>query len=165
MAAPNDYNTVYTTLKRVKEQLNALGQKSCPVFFDMGLLCKALEVVWAYPVEFEGVYPLEGGMHLLMAVFASVGNLYGTAGLADLLSDSGVYAKATVGQILAGKDFDRGMRAFLLVDEVLQKRFLFSFSNGWRNIIQKFLLKWMEQFSNSVHPLPTPLLTIWKQKH
>jgi len=53
----------------------------------MGLLCKALEVVWAYPVEFEGVYPLEGGMHLLMAVFASVGNLYGTAGLADLLSD------------------------------------------------------------------------------
>jgi len=40
----------------------------------MGLLCKALEVVWAYPVEFEDVYPLEDGMHFLMVVYASVWN-------------------------------------------------------------------------------------------
>jgi len=100
-----------------------------------------------------------------MVVFASVGKWYGIAGLSDLLSDSGVYAKATAGLTLAGNDFDRGLRAFHLVTEVLQKRFLFSFNNGWRNIIRKFLLKRMEQFSNFVHRLPTSLLTIRKQKH
>ena len=66
MAPPNDYNTVYTTPKRTKEQMNALGQEICPFTFDMGLLTKALEVVLSRPVELKGVVPIEGGMHFLI---------------------------------------------------------------------------------------------------
>ena len=66
MANPTDMSTVYTTLKRVKESINNLGLTYAPVFFDMGLLTKALEIVWANPDELSGVIPCEGGMHLLM---------------------------------------------------------------------------------------------------
>ena len=69
MATPNDYNTVYTTPKGTKEQMNALGQEICPIAFDMGLLTRALGIVWSRPVELNGVVPMEAGMHFLMSVF------------------------------------------------------------------------------------------------
>ena len=127
MAPPNDYNTVYTIRKRTKEQMNALGQEICPVTFDIGLLTKALEVVWSRPVELKGVVPIEGGMHVLMSVFAGIGFLYGDAGLKHLLYESDVYAKGTSDHILSRKDNDRAMRALIMVDETLQRRFFIQF--------------------------------------
>ena len=107
MAQPTDYNTIYTTLLRNKEIANSLGYKHLPIFFDMGLLTKALEITWAQPEVLKGIYPCEGGMHLLMAVMAAIGHLYGSAGIHQLLHDSGVFAAGTAHQILAGKDFDQ----------------------------------------------------------
>ena len=49
MSSPTDISTVYTTLKRAKEQVYVLGQNICPIVFYMGLLSKALEFVWAKP--------------------------------------------------------------------------------------------------------------------
>lgn len=66
-------------------------------------------------------------MHLLMSVFAGIGHIYGDAGLKQL-SESDVYAAGTVQMILSGKDFDRALMAFRLVDEVLHDRLLKQFS-------------------------------------
>ena len=139
LAPPNDYNTVYTTLKRTKEQRNALGQDVCPIVFDMGLLSKALEIVWAKPEEFAGVYPLEGGMHFMMCLFGGIGHVYGEAGLKQLLTESDVFAAKTTEHILSGKDFDRALRGLIMVDEVLNQRFITHF------------FKWLEERSDSVH--------------
>lgn len=109
MATPSDLSTVYTTLMRAKESINKLGQTHIPIFFDMGRLPKAPEITWAYPEELEGVIPCEGGMHLLMSVLSAIGYIYGDAGLKQLLHESGVFAAGSVQQILAGKDFDRGL--------------------------------------------------------
>lgn len=127
MASPTDFNTIYTTLKRTKEQINALGQKVCPIVFDMGLLTKALEIIWARPSEFEGVVPIEGGMHYMMALFGGIGHIYGDTGLKDLLVESDQFARITANHILSWKDFDRALKAILMVDEVLNRRFLQQF--------------------------------------
>ena len=66
-------------------------------------------------------------MHFLMSAFAGIGFLYGDAGLKHLLYESDVYAKGTADQILAGKDYDRAMRALIMVDEALQRRFFMQF--------------------------------------
>ena len=131
MAPPTDYSTVYTTLLRQKEVNSALGFQYAPVFFDMGLLTKALEITWARPEELSDVFPCEGGMHLLMSFFSGIGLLYGDAGLKHLLYESGVFAEGTVNNMLtAGKDFDRTLRGLHFIDEVLNKRFLHQF-NLW----------------------------------
>jgi len=96
MATPTDYRTVYTVLLRLKECMNALDQQYAPVIFDMSLLAKALEIVWSNQDELHGVIPCEGGMHLLMSVYAGIGYLYGDAGLRYLFTESGVYAPTTV---------------------------------------------------------------------
>ena len=66
-------------------------------------------------------------MHLLMSYIASVGNLYGDAGIKHLLHESGVFAAGTVNQMLAGKDFDRILRGLYLINEVMHDRLLSNF--------------------------------------
>ena len=50
----------------------------------MGLLMDALETTWAKPMYMQCIFPCGGGMHLLIAGFASIGYLYGEAGLREL---------------------------------------------------------------------------------
>jgi len=133
MANPTEHQTIYTTLMRIKEAMNNLGQTHVPVVFDMGLLTKALEITWANPEELSGVIPCYGGMHLLMSTSAAIGHLYGDAGLKPLLHESGVFATGSVQRILAGKDFDRALYALKLIDEALSARLILNFTEWCKN--------------------------------
>ena len=44
----------------------------------------ALETTWAKPMYMQCIFSSEGGMHLLIAGFASIGYLHGEAGLREL---------------------------------------------------------------------------------
>ena len=127
MAPPTDHSTIYTTMKRMKEAASVLGQSHIPVFFDMAILMKALEIKWSRDQELNGVIPFEGGLHFLMSVFSGIGSLYGDAGLQNLLCDSDVYATGSVQQIISGKDFHRAVMAYKLVEETLYRRFFLQF--------------------------------------
>ena len=85
----------------------------------MAIFTKALEIKWSRDQELNEVIPFEGGMHFLMSVFSGIGSLYGDAGLQNLLCDSDVYATGSVQQIISGKDFDRAVMAYKLVEETL----------------------------------------------
>ena len=45
---------------------------------------KALEITWSKPMYMQYIFQCEGGMHLLIAGFASIGYLHGEAGLREL---------------------------------------------------------------------------------
>ena len=70
MATPTDKSTVYTLLLQMSELPTKLGQE-----FDLGILSKALDKKWACNEELSSVILCDGGMHLLMAVFADIGHL------------------------------------------------------------------------------------------
>ena len=63
--------------------MNILFQVYTSIYFDMGLLMKVLEVTCAKPMYMQCIFP--GGMHLLIAGFASIGYHHGEAGLGELL--------------------------------------------------------------------------------
>ena len=56
LAQPTNYDTVYTALKRSNEQMKAIGQQYTPIVFNMGLLAKALEIVWSRSDELSGSF-------------------------------------------------------------------------------------------------------------
>ena len=64
--------------------INVEVQIYTSAYFDMGLLMNALETTWARPMYMQCIFPCEGGMHLLIAGFASIGYLRGEAGLREL---------------------------------------------------------------------------------
>ena len=71
-------------------------------------------------------------------MFGGIGYIYGDAGIKDMMVESDVFAKLTAEHILSGKDFDRALRAILMIDEVLNRRFLLQFD------------KWAEKNSNQI---------------
>ena len=64
--------------------INVLIQIYTSAYFDMGLLMEALEITWAKPMYRKKIFPCRGGMHLLIAGFASIGYVHGEAGLREL---------------------------------------------------------------------------------
>jgi hypothetical protein len=58
---------------------------------------------------------------------SALGKIWATAGLRDLLVDSGVNAGCTVDQILQCKQFNRGVRAYTLAYEALTALYFHAF--------------------------------------
>ena len=70
MAPPSDYSTIYSTILRAKECIDALVHEYLPISFDMGILTRASEITWSKPRDISGAIACEGGMRLLIYVFA-----------------------------------------------------------------------------------------------
>ena len=64
--------------------INVLVQIYTSAYFDMGLYTKALEITWAKPIYMKYIFLCNGGMHLLITGFASIGYLHGKARLGVL---------------------------------------------------------------------------------
>ena len=62
--------------------INVLVQIYTSAYFF--LFKKALEITWAKPMYMKYIFLCEGGMHLLITGFASIGYLHGKARLGEL---------------------------------------------------------------------------------
>ena len=80
----------------------------------MAIYSRAQEILWAQPATLAGKVTMQvGGMHLTMAFLASLGTLFGDAGLLHLLCDSDVYATETAKK-MQGKQYSRGIRGIII---------------------------------------------------
>ena len=64
--------------------INVLVQFYTSAYFDMSLFTN-LEITWAKPIYMKYIFLCEGGMHILITGFASIGYLHGKARLRELL--------------------------------------------------------------------------------
>ena len=62
-----------------------------------------------------------GDFHKIPSYNGSVGKVYGSTGLKDILVQSDVYAQGTVDLILQGEEFNQGIRAYILTYEALSQ--------------------------------------------
>jgi len=124
-ASPSDLSTIFTTLLRLVETAQELGQPHILVTADLAIYSKAQQILWSRPKSLEGKVTMRlGGMHLTMAFLASIGKLFGDGGLHDILVSSEVYASATANQMLQGKQYARAIRCIRLAHEALTHLFL-----------------------------------------
>lgn len=123
-ASPTDYYTIYTALIRLTQFSAQLGQKHILVTADLAIYTKAQEILWSKPPSHNGKVTMQmGGMHITMAYLASIGMLYGDAGLLAILIESDVYGENTAWQMLQGKQLSRGVRSLKIIQEALFRLF------------------------------------------
>ena len=126
-ASPSDFSTIFTTLLKLVNISEELGQNHILVTADLAIYSKAQQILWSRPEPLVGKVTMRlGGMHLNMAYLASIGKIYGDGGLHNILTSSEVYATATANQMLQGKQYSRGIRGVRLVHEALLHMFLTS---------------------------------------
>ncbi|CAB3983850.1 Hypothetical predicted protein [Paramuricea clavata] len=118
-ADANEYSTINTVMKLSLKMANALGQSESVVTFDLAIYVKAKQLQMRYPGEFKNVVARLGGFHIALNYLSLLGKMYSNSGLEDLLTESGVYAPGTTTALIAGKSYNRGVRAHKLCFEAL----------------------------------------------
>ena len=87
-AKPADMKTVYTTMIKCKQMTESLGQKTSVQTMDQQLYAISQQVKWADDVTFHNSILRLGGFHTISFFIATIGKLWGSAGLIDILVDS-----------------------------------------------------------------------------
>ena len=73
-----DLKTAYEVLCRGHEIKNRLQLNAVACVFDQAFNAKAMEVLWKQKEQFEGLFVMMGGFHLLMTLLAIIGNRFAT---------------------------------------------------------------------------------------
>eukprot|EP00116_Pleurobrachia_bachei_P000877 sb/3461139/ len=113
---PNDDTCVYSTLKFI----SGLCEKSglTPVItFDQPLYLRAVSMTTAKDSDVAHIVVRLGKFHLMLCWLATIGHLFANSGLEMVLGQ--VYGEKTVEKILAGKQFNRGVRGHTMVHSAL----------------------------------------------
>ena len=117
---PSDPDTIMTALRQAQQITSDHGQDYIVFTADLQLYRVAVNILWAYPEQFDNVVLRLGGMHTLMSFIGSIGSLMAESGLYELLDST----FAGVQKMMIGKKFPQNMRALRIVAEELLRPIL-----------------------------------------
>lgn len=122
---PSDPDTIMTAMVEARRMTRGTNQSVTLFTLDQQLYRVAVDVLWAYPEQFQNVIPRLGGMHMLMSFIGAVGTLMSNSGLEELLNS----AFAGVHKMLSGKKFPQNLRALRMVVEELLRDVILTCEN------------------------------------
>ena len=127
---PSDPDTIMTAMCKAKSLTLKYGQDFTVFTGDLQLYRVAVNIIWAYPEQFNDVVLRLGGMRLLMSFIGSVGTLMAESGLYEIMEST----FGRVSKMLNGKKFPQNMRALrLVVEELLRPLFDTEDLNSYRD--------------------------------
>ena len=118
-SSPTKDDTVYEVMKRMLEMSYVLGQDRAVSTVDLAIYTKAKAIQWNFPETFEKLVIRLGGFHICLNFLGTIGAIYKSSGLEEWMIDSNLYGPNTLASILAGKQYNRGIRACKLMLEAL----------------------------------------------
>ena len=71
---PSDPDTIMTALRQAQQITSDRGQDYIVFTADLQLYRVAVNILWAYPEQFDNVVLRLGGMHTLMSFIGSIGS-------------------------------------------------------------------------------------------
>ena len=117
-----------TVLNAVLEKAAAAANlKNMPfiqVVGDQPVYALMVQLKYENLEKFQPVIPVLGAFHAQMSFIAAINKRTKDCGIADLVVGGGVIAEGSVDQALRGKHFNRAIRIFKLVYEVLARRLM-----------------------------------------
>ena len=89
--------------------------------FDQALYAKAAEVIGKQPQQFSRIVLRLGVFRTICTLLAVIGKRFGDAGLHDVAIESGIIAEGSVGSVLDGKQYNRGVRLHKIIYKALMR--------------------------------------------
>ena len=106
-------------MERTLKIFESLELTSIVCVFDNVIYSKAIEIKWKEKQKFNGCVLMIGMFHMLMMFMHILSKWFSTAGLRDVLIQSGVIAEGLVDKALPGKMCNRGVRLYKLAYEAI----------------------------------------------
>ena len=112
---------MYEVLCQAQNITKTLHIEEVICVFDQALYAKAAEVIWKQPQQFSQIVLRLGAFHTICTLFAVIGKRFGDAGLRDVAIESGIIAERSVGSVVDGKQYNRGVRLHKIIYEALMR--------------------------------------------
>ena len=109
LSPAHEYDTLNTVIIRCKHVAESLGQPYVVLTADEALFCRLMELKWSQNYTF--LFPRLGSLHSSMNFMKVIGQHWDSCGLLELWTESGLLGGKTAERVLAGKDYEKGMRA------------------------------------------------------
>ena len=128
--SPTKMSTVQEVLLQVKAKAEALNNREADLVFDHAIYCKALEILMdPRNLELRNFINLRmGAFHTSCIFIAVIGKRFSAAGLKDICIEATLVGTGSADSIMKGKQYNRGVRAFKIVYEALQRLKLDAFA-------------------------------------
>jgi hypothetical protein len=110
-APAHEFDTLKTVVERCLEVSSHLGQEYTVLSVDQALYCKLMELKWCNPEYKKRLIPRLGGLHISMNFLKVIGEHMRGSGLAEAWVEAGLMGQNTIEAALAGKKFNKAMRA------------------------------------------------------
>ena len=133
-APAHESDTMWTVIDRclkISEKLNP-GQ-STVLTLDQQLYSKAKELQWSRPDDCKSLLVRLGSFHTALNFMRVIGQHFTDSGLLEVWTESGVYGENTANNIIAGKSYNKAIRAHKLTYEAV-----------WR-IYHKLFQEWLQE--------------------
>lgn len=121
LAPATEINTINTILTNSLTIADMLQLPKLVLVFDQAIYTKIQELRWLNTDYTERFIVRMGEFHTMMSYMSIIGKRFESAGLADLLIESGVVAPGSINCVIAGKQYNRALRAFINVYEALSR--------------------------------------------
>lgn len=114
LAPAHELDTLNTAVKRCMAISSHFGQEHTVLTVDQALYCRLMELKWSVPEYQDKLLPCQGGLHVSMNFLKAIGDHMNGSGQAEVWVESGLLGQGTVELVLAGKAYNKAMRAHKL---------------------------------------------------
>ena len=119
LAPAHEFDTLNTVVKRCMAISSRFGQEHTVITVDQALYYRLMELKWSLPQYQDKLIPRLGGLHVSMNFLKAIGDHVNGSGLADVWGEMGLLGPGAVELVLAGKAYNKAMRAHKLTLQAL----------------------------------------------
>ena len=114
LAPAHEFDTLNTVVKRCMAISSRFGQEHTVITVDQALYYRLMELKWSLPQYQDKLIPRLGGLHVSINFLKAIGDHMNGSGLADVWGEMGLLGPGAVELVLAGKAYNKAVRAHKL---------------------------------------------------
>ena len=114
LAPVHEFDTLNTVVKICMAISSRFGQEHIVITVDQALYYRLLELKWSLQQHQDKFIPRLGGLHVSINFLKAIGDHMNGSGLADVWGEMGLLGPGAVELVLAGKAYNKAMRAHKL---------------------------------------------------
>ena len=121
--SPTKMDTVQEILLQAKAKAEAVGLRETDVVLDHAIYCKALDIMMnPANLQLKDFINLRmGGFHASCIFIVVIGKRFGSAGLRDIIIESGLVGAGVAESVIKGKQYNRALRVLKTLYEAMQR--------------------------------------------
>ena len=116
-----EYKVVREILHRCEKATREVGQLYTITSFDLGVIMKAMPIIWDKPEVYRNHIILIGSFHTIMNYLNMIGHKMAGSGYSEILTEANLITSGCLNGVLSGKSYSKSLWCLKVVSECFER--------------------------------------------